>query len=622
MKNYNNRNNNKYPNKINKKANKLNQNINNNYNLEKSHSNLGTAFSNLSDSTFGNFNTINNTITGSKIIKIKNITKKNSEPVYKPKKKEKEKEKEPLNNDSSSDYGNEEDDDFNNILKESIQSLNISTAKNSNNLENLTYNKLNEYFNNDINNIDSINKFENINPNLNTNKSININDYINYDKNIIESPKATYEENLLKKNKIFNNKEDIINLDNNNNISPKNEEYKIRLKNHNAYIDKKLKEINFFEKLKSISESRYLFFIENYRKNNYFLEENSFQNILISEKNLKIQSPLTLIFQKIFSPDNSNYPLGKNFFEKNFSSRGNSDYLSYYDKNELNKVPRFFNDLTYVNNLFNSFDFDELNNFLEEIKNWENTFNYQQEYVYQIKYFKQKKQVNLKNNLIIYFISPYDLIIDSHLTSSGIPFADTVMALNQYIFHCDIKFDSKKGRFLFKTSVKILNSISMIKKTLINNTVKEVGKSENDDEIINNTWIPMKKEILEQDLINQKDAENIYNKYLENNINKFSNNFSDIKINDNDSEEIWDSFSEKNNKKEIEENYMDIEQINNIDNNINDLNERNAKILKMGGYILIAIYLFKIFFFSFCLDTIFGIFWIGLIGYLIYKFRN
>ena len=109
---------------------------------------------------------------------------------------------------------------------------------------------------------------------------------------------------------------------------------------------------------------------------------------------------------------------------------------------------------------------------------------------------------------------------------------------------------------------------------------------------------------------------------MENNINKFSNNFSDIKINDNDSEEIWDSFSEKNNKKEIEENYMDIEQINNIDNNINDLNERNAKILKMGGYILIAIYLFKIFFFSFCLDTIFGIFWIGLIGYLIYKFRN
>ncbi len=51
------------------------------------------------------------------------------------------------------------------------------------------------------------------------------------------------------------------------------------------------------------------------------------------------------------------------------------------------------------------------------------------------------------------------------------------------------------------------------------------------------------------------------------------------------------------------------------------MNERNERILKMGGYGLIGIYLFKIFFFAFTLDTIFGMFWIGLIGYLLYKFR-
>ena len=611
MKNYNNR----------------NKNINNDFNLEKSHRNFGASFSNISNSTLGNYNTINssNSLTGSKIIKIKNITKKNAKPIYTEKLKEKE--KEPLDSDTSSDYGKEEDDDFNNILKESIQSLNISTNKNNNNkLEKITYDKLNEHFNNDIENINKLENKNKFKEDFNTNKSININDYINNG-----SPREIYQEdNLLKKNKIYNNNNnDIINPDSNNNrkeliSEEKNEDYKILLKNHNIYVDKKLKEINFFEKLKSISDSRYLFFIKNFRKNNDFLPENSFETILISEKNLKTQSPLTLIFQQIFSPNNPQYTSGQTFFEKNFSLGKNSEYLSHYDKNELNKVPKFFNDITYVNNLFNNFDFDELNNFPEEIKTWKNTFNYEQEYIHQIKYFKQKKKVTLKNNLIIYFISPYDLIIDSHSTSSGIPFSDTVMALNQYIFHCDIKFDSKKGKFLFKTSVKILNSIKVIKKTLINNTVKEVGKSENDEEIINNTWIPMKKEILEQDLINQKNAEDIYNKYLENNLYKFSNNIiPDNKFTDNDSEEIWDSFSDKNDKNEIRENNADLIQ-KNINNNINmdDLDQRNKKKKKTGGYTLIGIYLIKIFFCSFCLDSIIGIFWIFLIGYLIHKFRK
>ena len=294
--------------------------------------------------------------------------------------------------------------------------------------------------------------------------------------------------------------------------------------------------------------------------------------------------------------------------------------MSYYDQNELNKVPRFYNDLSYVNNLFNSFDFNELNNFLEEIKTWNDTFHLDQEYTHELKYFQPKKKyVSLKNNFIIYFISPYDLIIDSHLRASGIPFSDTVMAINQLLFHCDIKFDSKKGKFIFKTSVKILNSIKMVKNTAINNTIKEEGKNEADEEIINNIWTPMKKEILEQDLINQQNAEKIYKNYLENNLNKFSNVapnvYNDIKI-DSNSEENWDSFSEKSNENDFGDN-----NINQRNINMDEFNERNERLLKMGGFGLIGVYLFKIFFFAFSLDTIFGIFWVGLIGYLIYKFR-
>ena len=697
MKNNNNRNN-RYQNEQNKNYKQMEQNINN-FNLGKSHRNFGSAFSNLSDSTFGNFNPISN-IRDSKLVKIKNITKKNTKPIYNQKAKEKEKpkekpqikiqkkEEEPS---SDSDYGDSEDDDFNNILRESMSVQSFKTYNTNpfskketkkekqinenidkNNLEKMTYEKINDHFNNDdfknifpkeepkivdndINNNDPQENFIFPKTDITTNKSINMNDYItpikneiipNNDKDILKnnnnnnninnSQKEDFEYNLLEKNNIFNNNKNIINLDNQISKEPnynidideliepekkiennilENENYKNHIINHNIFIDKKLKEIKFLEKLKSISDSRYLFFQNNYRKDNFFLDENNFDNVLISEKNLKIQSPLSLIFQKIFSPEEQ-----PNFFKKIFSSENNSDYLSYFDQNELNKVPRFYKDLPYVNNLFNSFDFNELNNFLEEIKTWNDTFHLDQEYTHELKYFQPKKKyVSLKNNFIIYFISPYDLIIDSHLRASGIPFSDTVMAINQLLFHCDIKFDSKKGKFMFKTSVKILNSIKMVKNTAINNTIKEEGKNEADEEIINNIWTPMKKEILEQDLINQQNAEKIYKNYLENNLNKFSNVapnvYNDIKI-DSNSEENWDSFSEKSNENDFGDN-----NINQRNINMDEFNERNERLLKMGGFGLIGVYLFKIFFFAFSLDTIFGIFWVGLIGYLIYKFR-
>ncbi len=697
MKSNNNRNN-RYQNEQNKNYKQMEQNINN-FNLGKSHRNFGSAFSNLSDSTFGNFNPISS-IRDSKLVKIKNITKKNTKPIYnqKPKEKEKPKEKPQIKiqkkeeePSSDSDYGDSEDDDFNNILRESMSVQSFKTYNTNpfskkepkkekqinenidkNNLEKMTYEKINDHFNNDdfknifpkeepkivdneINNNDPQENFIFPKTDITTNKSINMNDYIppikneiipNNDKDILKnnnnnnninnSQKEDLEYNLLEKNNIFNNNKNIINLDNQISKEPnynidideliepekkiennilENENYKNHIINHNIFIDKKLKEIKFLEKLKSISDSRYLFFQNNYRKDNFFLDENNFDNVLISEKNLKIQSPLSLIFQKIFSPEEQ-----PNFFKKIFSSENNSDYLSYYDQNELNKVPRFYKDLPYVNNLFNSFDFNELNNFLEEIKTWNDTFHLDQEYTHELKYFQPKKKyVSLKNNFIIYFISPYDLIIDSHLRASGIPFSDTVMAINQLLFHCDIKFDSKKGKFAFKTSVKILNSIKMVKNTAINNTIKEEGKNEADEEIINNIWTPMKKEILEQDLINQQNAEKIYKNYLENNLNKFSNVapnvYNDIKI-DSNSEENWDSFSEKSNENDFGDN-----NINQRNINMDEFNERNERLLKMGGFGLIGVYLFKIFFFAFSLDTIFGIFWVGLIGYLIYKFR-
>jgi hypothetical protein len=448
--------------------------------------------------------------------------------------------------------------------------------------------------------------------------------------------------NLFENNNIFNNNNNNIlymppqenqknqNIESNNEINfEENPELKTCLINHNIFIDKKLKEMKFLERLKSISDERYLFFIKNYRKDDNFIDPNNFENILISENDLQTHSPLTLIFQKIFNPS-QNF-LEKNFFQKNFTSGVNMNYLSDYDEYELKNVPKFFNDLSYVNNLFNTFNFDELNNFLEEIKTWKNTFTYEQEYNHLlIKNFKQEKYITLRNNLTIYFISPCDLIIDSHSKSSGIAFSDTIMAINQFKFHCDIDFNSEKGKFEFKTDVKILNTIKMLKNTAINGTIKEEGQKENDELIINNVWIPMKKEILEHDLINRKNMDVIYNQYLQNNLGKFNGEINNLKKKENDSEDDWNSFSDKNNENILDE----INDMNN--NNLNEdktvlnlnedkidlnLNERNVKILKSGGIFFIALYLIKIYFSSFSVDTIFGIFWICLIGCLIYKFR-
>ena len=637
------RNNNRYENKHQINTNKS-TNVFNPY-INKTYKNFSMTSSSLSNSIEGKFNTINN-IRDSKVVKIKTITKKNENPKYNIKQNTNKKEKD-SSEDSSSDYANAEDDDFNNILKESISMQSINKSKkeenpflNKKNIEKITYDKLNEHF---LNNDEYINKYpskiktkeENnnkaydnllfMNPYTDTNKSLNM-ENINIpeknDININNTPTSNEEYNLLKNNNIFNNNNNIIYLPKENKDESEkekekdileNSELKARLINHNKYISKKLKEIKFLEKLKSISDSRYLFFIKNFRKENKFLDIDSFENILINEKNLKIQSPLTLIFLKIFSP--SEISGEKNFFQKNFTSGVNMNYFADYNENDLQKVPRFFNDLSYVNNLFNTYNFEELKNFLEEINQWKNIYTYEQEYTHPIKYFKQRKYITLRNNLTIYFISPYDLIIESHSKSTGIPFSDTVMAINQFIFHCDIKFDSKKGKFIFKTNVKILNSIKMLKNTVINNTIKEEGKNENDEEIINNVWFPMKKEILQQDLINQKNEEKIYKEYLKKNLNKYENNINEEY--DNDSDDIWDSFSEKKNENECD-NYNDN---SNLNINMNDLNERNVKILKYGGIFLIGIYLIKIFFSSFSIDTIFGIFWISLIGYLFYKFR-
>ena len=115
---------------------------NNRHKTTKSNKDFGKTLSNLSKSIDNSKFSIINNIRDSKVVKIKAITKKTKKPEYNRQEKikpyydfkenidKKEKEKE-ISNDSSSDYVNEEEDDFDNILRESlsVQSLNIQNNK-------------------------------------------------------------------------------------------------------------------------------------------------------------------------------------------------------------------------------------------------------------------------------------------------------------------------------------------------------------------------------------------------------------------------------------------------------------------------------------------------------------
>ena len=538
-----------------------------------------------------------------------------------------------FNNDNDDDYDNSDEDDFENILRVSkikqdstriieenpfststnkeINKLGNKTDKNkfktNNNIKsNTLYNNINEHFNSkdfsqnldgDDNNID-----ENL---INDDYKKNIDIFKNnFDDN--------YFEEIEQKNKIYNNYINIINEDNINKNILENEDIKNRLINHNIEIENKLKEINFFERLKSISNSRYSFFVKNFQNDKDFLEPENFDNEVINITNLKIKSPLSLILYLMLNQNSQ-----PNLLKKIFNSEPNSNYRCLINESELNKIPRYFNDLNYVNELYNTFDFDKLNNFLKEINEWENLFKFKQDYTHPIKYFKYKRCVTMENNVTIYFVSPLDLIIDSKSRAIGIPISDTVMALNQIRFHNDIRFDNKIGKFIFETSVRILNSIKIIANISIHDTIKKEGKNENDHILLNTVWSNMEPEILKQDIINQNNVEKIYKKYLQRNIMKYSNKISEEYKEEKKEEEILESFSEKSIDDDGEKN--DINKVKDIFKN--DLDERNRRILNYGGYGFIAIYALKIFFRPFSVDTIVGLLWISFIIYLMYKFK-
>ena len=502
------------------------------------------------------YSTISNNIfssQNSKIIKIKTISKhtsiKNKQDLYK----NMNRINSPKNNESDKD--NEDNDDFDFILKESIKDKENNKKKNliiqrqmNINLKNMNKNNIKKrdaLINQHIESIQLNYYLDNLNLNENNRtilrKKLNLN--LNTKKNVINIVKIA----------------PIINLD------FSNQEMLNQFINNNIANFNMLEKINFFSRLKSISDKRYQEFIQEFKKDYYFLDINEFDNIFINEKDIKINSPLTLIFHYIFNPEIKQADSGQNFFEFIYKKRGDTNYSMEYDKKEIQNIPKYFNNINYVNNLFNNYNEKDLNIFLSEINTWKKTFSFEQKF----KYTKHViKTMTLRDVATIYFISPLDMIIDYHSYGSDFPMADFFVAISQYRFHCEINFNKIKGKFNFKTSCTVYNTIKLVKQTLLKKYVIYESNVTNQEEIQSNIWPNLKKIIKKEDEENQKINKKIFETYLKNNLNKYSKIKPDEKI-------YYDFFKNNSDNEPIRSSFINIDSGANFDIISNYNNEFN-----------------------------------------------
>ena len=502
------------------------------------------------------YSTISNNIfssQNSKIIKIKTISKhtsvKNKQDFYK----NMNRINSPKNNESDKD--NEDNDDFDFILKESIKD------KENNKKKNLI---IQRQMNINIKNMNKTNIKKRdalINQHI---ESIQLNFYLD-DLKLNENNRTILRKKL---NLNLNTKKNVINIVK---IAPiinldfSNQEMHNQFINNNIANFNMLEKINFFSRLKSISDKRYQEFIQEFKKDYYFLDINEFENIFINEKDIKINSPLTLIFHYIFNPEIKQADSGENFFEFIYKKRGDTNYSMEYDKKEIQNIPKYFNNINYVNNLFNNYNEKDLNIFLSEINTWKKTFSFEQKF----KYTKHViKTMTLRDVATIYFISPLDMIIDYHSYGSDFPMADFFVAISQYRFHCEINFNKIKGKFNFKTSCTVYNTIKLVKQTLLKKYVIYESNVTNQEEIQSNIWPNLKKIIKKEDEENQKINKKIFETYLKNNLNKYSKIKPDEKI-------YYDFFKNNSDNEPIRSSFINIDSGANFDIISNYNNEFN-----------------------------------------------
>ena len=433
--------------------------------------------------------------------------------------------------------------------------------------------------------IKKINKKGNI-----TNKNYNNKTVVNIKNNNIDdfsqkrkSPMDDISNNSSSNNRKIQLTSTVSNSDKNksnisSNINLKSSTIRIQFMNRNIDIFGMLEKIQFFERLDSIGKERMNTFEKEFRKDIFFMKKDFFDNNFIKESEIDKFSPLTLIFHFIFNPETKimQLPPKKSFFESIFQQRGDKNIKINYSPNDLKLVPKYFNDFTYVNNLFNNFNEIELNNFIEEIKKWKKFFSFELQFVHPLNNNLGKSigqnQIEINDVVKIYFISPNDLIVDYHTYAENFPLSDSFVPITQYNFHCDINYDRDEGRFIFITSSIVYNKLQIVNQNIIQNVIKKEAKGVIYHELLVNTWKPLLNIIKEESKKNKIITDKIFKEYLRKNLNRYSKNKPEIKI---------ENISNQNNikkKNDSNQNKKEYENINNI--NANDIFEKTISSIE------------------------------------------
>ena len=395
-----------------------------------------------------------------------------------------------------------------------------------------------------------------------------------------------------------------------------------------------LTEIHFFERLENATKDRMEKFEKEFKTGMNFRKTEEFDNTFIKEKDIKSTSPLTLIFHYIFNPKTviNEYPHFKSFFECIFLSRGDYNLNVIYDKYEIDKIPKYFNDLNYVNNLFNNYNKNDLDLFLRQIDTWYKSFSFQLHFIHPLKKLMiGPDKITIKDVAIIYFISPTDLIVDYHSYGSDFPFAEKFVSSSQYRFHCDIKFNKNIGRFTFKTSAIVYNKITIVSETYFEEILKKEADKNNSIELQNHTWGPFCFVIETESKKNEIEADKIFSKHLKNTIFNYSDEkLENFEIEENNSSGNDDNFSssDSNNSSSNGEekeviNYNKKKKKRKKNKNKNIMNNDNLYygiLAILGLFSLKTLFGINNGFFTF--DTFMNLLILFSIGFVLYKSRN
>ena len=458
-------------------------------------------------------------------------------------------------------------------------------------------------------------KNNNLKKNIATNnnkESKNINSNINKNKKIVPNINQNIKNTNTKNNKSENNQKK--RLSDNNLISSKI--------NKNALNSQISNKVIFLQKLYQMCKNRLVLFEKRYITDIYFRKRDFFNNVFINNTEIGKSVPLTLIFYYLLNPKNeiNHFSLQKSFFENVLLLHGYKNIKIKYDENELNQVPKFFNDLNYVNNLFDKFDEKKLNNLINEIPKWKNNF------TCEISYEDTNTNNSINDQVKVYFVSPQDLIIEYNSCSSNLS-----KFFAEYNFHCDIYYNEEHDKFIFETVANVYNKCDELYQyeylgEIWERGLKVIIEEEQKSKLnIKKLFEQKSKKILDEsktddnnsikEPINIKNEENTkIDNSKNNNPVQTKKDKNHIKI---DNNKIENKNILMNKKNEIIEKNQNENKIN------NNLIKANEQILFYGVLVSLFLFLFKsvlsIELGTFSLETIFNFLIIFIIGFMLFK---